>query len=76
MVTLDGPLGRAFFKGGHNDITDNMLVCLEAQARCVVVLTNSGDGQRIIPAIVEAALGETGLPWEWEYSRRLPLEAN
>ncbi|PXA78103.1 serine hydrolase [Caulobacter sp. D4A] len=75
VVTFDGPQGHAFFKGGHNDITDNMLVCVEKRRRCVVVLTNAGDGQRIIPSIVKAALGETGLPWGWEYTRLLPVEA-
>ena len=75
VVTFDGPQGHAFFKGGHNDITDNMLVCVEKRRRCVVVLTNTGDGQRIIPSIVKAALGETGLPWGWEYTRLLPVEA-
>ncbi|MBI1685736.1 serine hydrolase domain-containing protein [Caulobacter hibisci] len=75
VVTFDGPQGHAFFKGGHNDITDNMLVCVEKRRACVVVLTNSGDGQRIIPSVVKAALGETGLPWGWEYTRLLPVEA-
>lgn len=73
VVTHEGPQGRALFKGGHNDITDNILVCVEKGRRCVVVLTNSGVGQRIIPALVKAALGETGTPWVWEYSRLPPL---
>lgn len=73
VVTYEGPQGRAFFKGGHNDITDNILVCVEKGRRCVVVLTNSGVGQRIIPGLVKAALGDTGAPWVWEYSRLPPL---
>lgn len=75
VVTYEGPQGSAFFKGGHNDITDNIMVCVEKRRRCVVVLTNSGDGQRIFPSVVKAALGETGMPWAWEYSRLLPVEA-
>lgn len=75
VVTFEGPQGRAFFKGGHNDITDNMMVCVETRRRCMVILTNSGDGQRIFPALVKAALGETGMPWTWEYSRLMPVEA-
>ncbi|PIB96441.1 serine hydrolase [Caulobacter sp. X] len=73
VVVHDAPQGHAFLKGGHNDITDNMLVCVEKGRRCVVILTNSGVGQRIIPALVKAALGETGTPWSWEYSRLPPL---
>jgi CubicO group peptidase (beta-lactamase class C family) len=75
VVAFEGPQGRAFFKGGHNDITDNMMVCVEKRRRCVVILTNSGDGQRIFPSLVRAALGETGMPWAWEYSRLMPVEA-
>jgi CubicO group peptidase (beta-lactamase class C family) len=75
VVVFDGPQGHAFYKGGHNDITDNQLVCIERGRRCVVVLTNSGVGQRIIPPLVQAALGETGMPWVWEYSRAQPVKA-
>ncbi|MDR6627861.1 serine hydrolase domain-containing protein [Caulobacter segnis] len=69
VVVFDGPQGPSFLKGGHNEITDNMLVCVGKGRRCVVILTNSGVGQRVIPALVKAALGETGAPWSWEYSR-------
>lgn len=67
MVVFQGPGGRAFYKGGHNDITDNHLACVEKNKRCVVVLTNSGVGQKIIPGVVKAALGDIGSPWTWEY---------
>jgi CubicO group peptidase (beta-lactamase class C family) len=75
VVVFDGPQGHAFFKGGHNDITDNMLVCVERGRRCIVLLTNSEVGQRIFPPLVQAALGETGMPWAWEYGRALPVTA-
>ncbi|WP_299010588.1 serine hydrolase domain-containing protein [uncultured Caulobacter sp.] len=73
VVVYRGSQGPAFLKGGHNDITDNMLVCVDQGRRCVVILTNSGVGQRIIPALVKAALGETGAPWSWEYGRLPPI---
>lgn len=75
VVVFDGPQGHAFYKGGHNDITDNQLVCIERGERCIVLLTNSGVGQRIFPPLVKAALGDTGAPWAWEYGRALPVEA-
>ncbi|WP_343698685.1 serine hydrolase domain-containing protein [Caulobacter sp.] len=75
VVTFDGPAGHALFKGGHNGITDNILVCVETGRRCVVVLSNNGLAQRIFPPLVQAALGEIGMPWAWEYSRLLPVEA-
>lgn len=67
VVVFKGPEGRAFYKGGHNDITDNHMTCVAKGKRCVVVLTNSGVGQRIIPTVVKAALGDIGSPWDWEY---------
>ncbi|RRN65345.1 serine hydrolase [Caulobacter sp. 602-1] len=73
VVTHQGPQGRAFMKGGHNEITDNILVCVEKNQRCVVILTNNEVGQRIFPPLVKAALGETGTPWGWEYTRVLPV---
>ena len=68
VVLFSGPQGRGFFKGGHDDWTDNTLVCLEMRRRCVVLLSNSARAQAIYPAVVRAVLGETGLPWRWEYS--------
>ncbi|MET3666307.1 serine hydrolase domain-containing protein [Caulobacter sp. 1776] len=67
VVVFDGPQGHAFYKGGHNDITDNQLVCVEKGKRCVVLLTNSGVGQKVFPSLVKAALGDIGAPWTWEY---------
>jgi CubicO group peptidase (beta-lactamase class C family) len=75
VVVFDGPQGRVFFKGGHNDITDNLMICVERGQRCLVVLTNSGVGARIIPPMVKAALGDVGMPWTWEYNPVLPVTA-
>jgi hypothetical protein len=68
LVTFEGPQGRGFFKGGHNDSTANMLVCLERGRRCVLILSNDVRSEKEIPAMVESILGPTGLPWKWEYS--------
>lgn len=67
LVLFEGPQGRGFFKGGHNDSTGNMWVCLIEQMRCVVILSNDVRAEAAFPAIVRATLGETGLPWRWEY---------
>jgi CubicO group peptidase (beta-lactamase class C family) len=67
LVTFEGPQGRGFFKGGHNDSTGNMWVCLERGRRCVVLLANDVRAEAAFPALVEAILGDTGLPWRWEY---------
>ena len=72
-MTFDGPQGRGFFKGGHNDSTGNMWVCLERRRRCVVLLANDVRAEAAFPELVESILGPTGLPWRWEYSW-LPAE--
>ena len=76
VVVFDGPQGHVFFKGGHNDITDNQMICVERGQRCLVMLTNSGVGARIFPPMLEAALGDVGMPWPWEYNPVLPVAAN
>ena len=75
VVVFDGPRGRVFFKGGHNDITDNQMICVDRAARCILILTNSGVGARAFPALTEAALGDIGMPWRWEYGPAQPAAA-
>ena len=70
LVLFEGPQGRGLFKGGHNDSTGNMLVCVIEKKRCLVILSNDVRAEAAFPAIVRAALGETGLPWRWEYGAR------
>jgi CubicO group peptidase (beta-lactamase class C family) len=67
VVTFGGPQGRGFFKGGHNDTTGNMWVCLEEGRKCVVLLANDVRAEAAFPTIVKLVLGDTGLPWAWEY---------
>lgn len=67
VITFKGPQGRGFFKGGHNDSTANMWACLERGRRCVVVLSNDVRAETAFPKLVDSILGDTGLPWRWEY---------
>lgn len=67
VITFVGPQGRGFFKGGHNDSTANMWACVERGRRCVVILSNDVRAERSFPKLVDGILGETGLPWRWEY---------
>lgn len=67
VVVFDGPQGRGFFKGGHNDSTGNTLVCVLRGRRCVVILSNDVRAEAAFPALVRFTLGETGVPWTWEY---------
>lgn len=67
LVTFDGRGGRGWFKGGHNDWTGNMVICLERGGRCVVMLANDVRAERIYPEIARLILGDTAMPWSWEY---------
>jgi CubicO group peptidase (beta-lactamase class C family) len=68
LVTFSDTAGQMIFKGGHNDWTGNMAVCQETRRRCVVLLANSVRAEIIYPAMVGFILGETAMPWWWEYS--------
>ncbi len=67
VIVFDGPQGPGFYKGGHDDSTGNTWVCVKASKRCVVVLANDVRAEAAFPRLVEFILGETGVPWAWEY---------
>lgn len=67
VVLFDGPQGPGFMKGGHDDITANLMVCLRRAQRCAVLLSNDVRAERTFPALVDALLGPSGVPWTWEY---------
>jgi CubicO group peptidase (beta-lactamase class C family) len=69
LVTFKGPQGNGFFKGGHNDSTANIWACVERERRCVVILSNDVRSETAFPRLVDAILGDSGLPWTWEYGR-------
>lgn len=67
VIAFSGPQGAGWFKGGHNDSTANLIVCLEAGQRCVVVMANDVRAESRFPKLIDALLGPTGMPWRWEY---------
>ena len=67
VIAFKGPQGKGFQKGGHNDSTGNTWVCLEQRKRCVVLLANDVRAEPLFPGIVKMVLGDTGMPWTWEY---------
>lgn len=67
VITFSGPQGAGWYKGGHNDTTANTLVCVERGKRCVVILSNDVRAERAFPMLVKSILGETGVPYRWEY---------
>lgn len=72
VVTFRDSGGAAWFKGGHNDTTGNMVLCLESGQRCVVMLANDVRAERIYPELARLLLGDTRMPWSWEYGSAKP----
>lgn len=67
VIVFDGPQGHGFFKGGHNDSTANTMVCLETSQRCVLILSNDVRAEAGFADLVRFILGDTGVPFDWEY---------
>jgi len=70
VVTFDGPQGHGFFKGGHDGQTANTVVCLVKSRKCVLILSNDVRAEAGFADLVHAVLGDTGVPYDWEYGDR------
>jgi CubicO group peptidase (beta-lactamase class C family) len=58
--------GRAFFKEGHGDGGQAYMICFPQQKSCMILLTNSDNGELAFRPLLETILGDTVTPWEWE----------
>ncbi len=67
VIVFEGPQGRGFYKGGHDGHTANSFVCLERGRRCVLLLANDVRAEARFADLVRFVLGETGVPYDWEY---------
>jgi CubicO group peptidase (beta-lactamase class C family) len=67
VITFEGRQGPGFFKGGHDGQTANMMVCIEKSKRCVLLMSNDVRAEAGYPRLVDAILGNTGVPLDWEY---------
>lgn len=57
--------GPAFFKEGHGDGAQTFVICFERRRDCMVILTNSDNGEFTFRPLHEAIFGNTVSPWEW-----------
>jgi CubicO group peptidase (beta-lactamase class C family) len=57
--------GRGFFKEGTDDITRNHMVGFTDSQRGMVVMTNSGRGDRLFALLFARLLGDRYSPWAW-----------
>lgn len=67
VIVFQGPQGRGFYKGGHDGQTANSFVCLERGKRCVLLLANDVRAEARFADLVRFVLGDTGVPYDWEY---------
>ncbi len=67
VVVFEGPQGHGFYKGGHDGQTANTLVCVEQGQRCAVILSNDVRSEAGFAELVTFLLGDTGVPYDWEY---------
>ncbi len=67
-ILFKGKFGSVFYKGGHNEWTDNLAIGLLSQKSGLVFLSNSVLGETIFPALVKFLWGDPGFPWSWEYN--------
>jgi hypothetical protein len=67
VTVFDGPQGHGFYKGGHDGQTANTMVCVEATQRCVLILSNDVRSEAGFAGLVRFILGDTGVPYDWEY---------
>jgi len=58
--------GPAFFKEGHGDGAQTYLICFSKQKSCMILMTNSDNGERTFRPLMEKIFGNTVTPWEWE----------
>jgi hypothetical protein len=70
------PYGAAFFKEGHDEGWRNLALCF-LNGDGMLVMTNSSNGEGIFKPLVEALLGETSFPFDWDgytpYDKLPPL---
>lgn len=59
------PYGPAFFKEGHDDGWRNLALCF-SNGDGMLIMTNSANGEGIFKPLIEALLGETAFPFDWE----------
>lgn len=66
VIVYRSPQGPAWFKTGHDDGTNNLVLCLQASRDCVMILSNSSNAEGIYRYLLDMTLGPTCYPWFWE----------
>lgn len=64
--TFQTPYGAAFFKEGHDDGWENHTVCFAAKGTCLILMSNSSNGDRIFMDLLGELVGDRFTPAQWE----------
>jgi CubicO group peptidase (beta-lactamase class C family) len=67
--------GPAFFKEGHGDGAQTYMICFQRRQACMIILSNSDNGEFAFRPLMEKILGNTVTPWEWECYTPACIEA-
>ena len=59
------PYGKAFFKEGHDEGWRHLALCFN-NGSGILIMTNSSNGEGIFKPVLDAVLGETRFPFDWE----------
>lgn len=60
------PHGWAFFKEGRDEGFRTYVACHQDQATCMVILTNSSNGDGVFGPLLKGLLGDTWNPIDWQ----------
>jgi CubicO group peptidase (beta-lactamase class C family) len=60
------PYGEAFFKEGHDEGFRHYAVCFTDSKSCLLIMTNSSNGEAVYAELIEQILGNKYTPLEWE----------
>jgi CubicO group peptidase (beta-lactamase class C family) len=59
------PYGKAFFKEGHDEGWRHLALCFN-NGSGILIMTNSSNGEGIFKPLIDAVVGPTQFPFEWE----------
>jgi CubicO group peptidase (beta-lactamase class C family) len=60
------PYGGTFFKEGHDDGWRHYAVCFDTRALCILIMTNSSNGEDIYRPLLETLIRDSYTPYDWE----------
>jgi CubicO group peptidase (beta-lactamase class C family) len=63
---LQTPYGTGAFKEGHGDGFQHYSILFPSQGKGIIIMSNSDNAEGIFKELLEAAIGDTFMPWYWE----------